>query len=87
MWNRRAFLKSMGVGLYSITTGGIPLFLNRAVIAANQDKRSKTLIVIFQRGAMDGLMAVSPFRDNHLQKYSPYYLPFIAHRNKGNTIQ
>lgn len=71
MWNRKVFLKSMGVGLYSITTGGIPLFLNRAFTAANQDKRSKTLVVIFQRGAMDGLMAVSPFRDSHLQKYRP----------------
>ena len=72
MWTRKAFLKSLGIGLYSISIGGIPLFLNRAVIASSgEERRRKTLIVIFQRGAMDRLMVVSPFKDSNLKKMRP----------------
>ena len=85
MLNRKAFLKSMGISLYSIATGGIPLFLNRTAMAANQDRTPKTLVVIFQRGAMDGLMAVSPFRDKHLPKARPSLI-MSAGKTRGSLI-
>ena len=56
MTSRRFFLKSSAVSLFG--TAGIPAWLSRAVAA--QDGRKKVLVVIFLRGAMDGLNAVVP---------------------------
>ena len=61
--NRRFFLKSGGVALASFgLAGGAPSFLQRAALAqgARQGGRRKTLVAIFQRGALDGLNAVVP---------------------------
>ncbi len=69
--NRRAFLKAGGLALFSISLGGTPMFLERTAHAAIGDsgyRRRKTLVTIFQRGAMDGLMAVNPFEDEALRK-------------------
>jgi len=72
MWTRRALLKTGGIGLFSVSIGGIPLFLNQAVKAAKGvSQNRKTLITIFQRGGMDGLMAVAPFSDPMLPKLRP----------------
>ncbi len=66
MSSRKAFLKQAGLALFSIGVGGVPTFIARA---ANSDKwlrpykKKKVLVFIFQRGAMDGLMAVTPFTD------------------------
>lgn len=70
MWSRRAFLKAGAVGLFSVSLGGTPLFLCRAARAATTSK-PQTLVCIFQRGAMDGLMAVTPFQDPHLRSLRP----------------
>src|SRR5882672_7667826 len=66
--NRRFFIKSGGIALASfgvMTTA--PTFLKRA-LAETFDKvtggRRKTLIAIFQRGAVDGLNMVVPFGEN-----------------------
>lgn len=70
MWTRRAFLKSGGLAVFAAGLGGSPLFLNRAAQAAAAPglyAKRKALVCIFQRGAMDGVMAVTPFRDPHLQ--------------------
>jgi uncharacterized protein (DUF1501 family) len=71
----------MGVGLM----GGIPTFLAEAVageqIISPYGKR-KVLVCIFQRGAMDGLMAVTPFTDTYLQKARPNLFMSAA---KGST--
>ena len=84
MWTRKAFLKSLGIGLYSISIGGVPLFLNRTVIASSdEERRRKTLIVIFQRGAMDGLMAVSPFKDSNLKKMRPTLMMNVGHSDQS----
>src|SRR5262249_53991001 len=56
---RRLFLKSSGVGLLAL--GLPPSFLVRA--AAEEVKKNKVLVVVFQRGGMDGLNAVIPFKD------------------------
>jgi uncharacterized protein (DUF1501 family) len=63
--NRRYFIKSGGVALASFgLMTSTPTFLRRAV-AETLDKvtggKRKTLIAIFQRGAVDGLNVVVPF--------------------------
>jgi len=74
MVSRRAFLKSSGIALFGLGLGGVPQFMARA---ASLDKamplhaRRKVLVCIFQRGAMDGLMAVTPFTDEHLRAARP----------------
>jgi uncharacterized protein (DUF1501 family) len=74
MTSRRAFLKSGGLALFGIGVGGVPTFL---ASAANSDKiispykKKKILVCIFQRGAMDGLMAVTPFTDQYLKAARP----------------
>ncbi len=66
MLDRRAFLKSGGVAL--VTLGAGPSFLARAAAAsqAASGGRRKVLVTIFQRGAMDGLMAVPPLGEEAL---------------------
>ena len=58
-FSRRQFLRSTGLGVLAL--GLPPSFLVRAAHA--QTGRNKTLVVVFQRGAMDGLNAVFPFKD------------------------
>lgn len=74
MISRKAFLKTGGLALFGISMGGIPAFLAEAaslVQAPGLFKRKKILVSIFQRGAMDGLMAVTPFEDKYLQASRP----------------
>jgi uncharacterized protein (DUF1501 family) len=63
--NRRFFMKSSGIALASFGLSlSAPSFLQRAILAqAGQlnGGRRKTLIAIFQRGAVDGLNMVVPF--------------------------
>ena len=71
---RRAFLKSGGLALVTLGVGGSPLFLARAAqqtTARVQGGKRRVLVAIFQRGAMDGLMAVSPFSDPALMSMRP----------------
>src|SRR5207244_1777202 len=58
--SRRSFLKSTGLGFLAL--GLPPAFL---VLAAKPQQlgKGKAMVVIFQRGAMDGLNAVIPFKD------------------------
>ncbi len=63
--NRRFFIRSGGIALASIGVSLVaPSFLERAVFAQTRDRitggRRKTLIAIFQRGAVDGLNMVVP---------------------------
>ena len=74
MASRRLFLKSGALALFTAGMGGVPTFIAKAAQSRkiwSPYKRNKILICIFQRGAMDGLMAVTPFNDNHLQKARP----------------
>jgi uncharacterized protein (DUF1501 family) len=75
MVTRRGFIKGGGLALFGVgLMGGIPSFLaeaaGRSKIIAPY-KRRKTMVCIFQRGAMDGLMAVTPFTDTYLQAARP----------------
>ncbi len=58
--SRRRFLKSTGLGFLAL--GLPPSFLVRAAEAEPASK-GKVMVVVFQRGAMDGLNAVIPFKD------------------------
>lgn len=74
MSTRRGFLKAGGLALFGIGVGGVPAFITRAA-ASNKItsiyKKNKVLVCIFQRGAMDGLMAVTPFTDSYLKDARP----------------
>ncbi|NIJ55051.1 DUF1501 domain-containing protein [Dyadobacter arcticus] len=86
MATRRGFLKSGGLALFGVGMGGIPHFLSRTVAAGNHItrpfERKKILVCIFQRGAMDGLMAVTPFNDPHLKAARPAL--FISAAKNGS---
>src|SRR5919108_1017343 len=56
---RRAFLKSGALAV--VGTAAIPTFLRRAALGAETSgTRTRRLVVIFQRGAADGLNIVIP---------------------------
>jgi uncharacterized protein (DUF1501 family) len=75
MVSRRGFLKGGGIALFGIgVMGGIPRFMAEAAASDKifrPYKRKRVLVCIFQRGAMDGLMAVTPFEDAYLQVARP----------------
>jgi uncharacterized protein (DUF1501 family) len=71
--SRRVFVKAGALGLVSF--GLDPLFLNRAVYAATTQARkqtsSRTLVCLFQRGAVDGLNMVVPYGDPFYYRERP----------------
>jgi uncharacterized protein (DUF1501 family) len=66
--SRRSFLKSSGLGFLAL--GLPPPFLVRAA-GAQQRASNKSLVVVFQRGAMDGLNVVIPFKDPNYSRLRP----------------
>lgn len=84
MFTRRAFLKSSGLAVFSLSVGGSPLFLSRAA-QASAGKR-KVLVTLFQRGAMDGLMAVAPLDDPRLKKMRPRLAMSASASEGGNAL-
>ncbi|HZQ92149.1 MAG TPA: DUF1501 domain-containing protein [Terriglobales bacterium] len=58
MITRRVFLKSGA--LAAVGTAALPAFLTRAVYGAQTTGGRKRLVIIFQRGAADGLNIVAP---------------------------
>jgi len=69
MSTRRFFLKSSGLALVSF--GVAPKALLRGVYAAERGRRRKTLVVVFQRGACDGLNTVVPYGDPAYARLRP----------------
>jgi uncharacterized protein (DUF1501 family) len=69
MCSRRIFLKSSGLALVSF--GVAPRVLLRAVYAAPGARRGKVLVVVFQRGACDGLNTVIPYGEEAYRKLRP----------------
>ncbi|MFL6333650.1 MAG: DUF1501 domain-containing protein [Pyrinomonadaceae bacterium] len=74
--NRRFFLKSSGLALASVGVVGMaPSFLRRVVeaqgLSAAPNGRRKTLITIFQRGAVDGLNMVVPHGERAYYELRP----------------
>src|SRR5215203_5973227 len=83
--DRRFFLKSGGVALASFgLAGAMPSFVQR--VAAQSSKsagRRKTLIAIFQRGAVDGLNMVVPFGERNYYALRPSIA--VSQPGKGKT--
>ncbi len=75
MVNRRAFMKSGALALFATgIAGGLPSFIAQAADSRKlwtPYKKNKIMVCIFQRGAMDGLMAVSPYADANLKTLRP----------------
>ncbi len=68
MPTRRVFLKSSGLAFVSF---GLAPRLVRAAAAAETAKRRKTLVVVFQRGACDGLNVVVPYGESAYRSLRP----------------
>ncbi|MGI9106558.1 MAG: DUF1501 domain-containing protein [Pyrinomonadaceae bacterium] len=73
--NRRFFLKSGGIALASLgLAGATPSFLQRVAAQTTNTGaggRRKTLIAIFQRGAVDGLNMVVPYGEKNYYALRP----------------
>src|SRR6202140_4442094 len=67
-FSRRYFLKQGGVAMVGLSA--MPAFLQRAVAATPMPNKKK-LIVLFQRGAADGLNIVVPFSEPNYYKIRP----------------
>ena len=86
--NRRFFIRSGGVALASFgLSGAAPSFLQRAVLGQTRERltggRRKTLIAIFQRGAVDGLNVVVPHGERSYYDLRPSIA--IAKPQAGNA--
>src|SRR5215471_3414807 len=67
-FSRRFFMKQGGIALAGLST--MPAFLQRA-IAATPSAGKKQLVVLFQRGAADGLNMVVPFGESNYYRMRP----------------
>jgi len=70
--SRRIFLRSSGLAMVGI--GAAPMWLQRAALAADSqsnNKRKKTMVAIFQRGAADGLNVVVPHGEQRYYDLRP----------------
>lgn len=85
MFSRRIFLRGSAIAMAGM--GGFPAWLGRA--AAAEGKKRKTLVVIFQRGAADGLNIVVPFGDKAYRDLRPTLgvaAPTAANTGNGVAI-
>jgi uncharacterized protein (DUF1501 family) len=80
MTSRRIFIKNGAFALVSL--GFAPAFLRRTAFAAGA-RRTKRLIAIFQRGAVDGLSVVVPFGEPEYYRARPSIA--IAQPNQGDA--
>lgn len=90
MTSRRGFIKAGGLALFGISlAGGIPGFLAEAAASDKilaPYKRKKIMVCIFQRGAMDGLMAITPFTDEALKAARPTLFMSAAKGGNNNPL-
>jgi uncharacterized protein (DUF1501 family) len=68
-FSRRYFLRQGGVAMVGLST--MPTFLQRAVAATPSITGKKQLVVLFQRGAADGLNIVVPFSEPNYYRLRP----------------
>ena len=66
--SRRYFLKGGGIAMLGMAS--LPSFLQRAV-AESASPNKKKMVVLFQRGAMDGLNVVVPFAEPNYYRLRP----------------
>ncbi|HVB34953.1 MAG TPA: DUF1501 domain-containing protein [Patescibacteria group bacterium] len=65
---RRIFLKNTGIAIFGITA--MPMFLRNAM-AASLGTGKRVLVVLFQRGAVDGLNVVVPYAEPNYYAMRP----------------
>ncbi len=83
--SRRIFLKSSA--LAGIVFGAAPRSLMRAVYAQGSVSKRKTMVVIFQRGACDGLNTVIPYADSGYAKARPTIaIPAPGRGREGSAL-
>src|SRR5918998_1102894 len=85
---RRFFMKQGGLALASVgLVGAAPSFLRRVVeaqgLSAAANGRRKTLIAVFQRGAVDGLNMVVPHGERSYYDLRPQIA--IAQPGRGES--
>ncbi|HEV3512257.1 MAG TPA: DUF1501 domain-containing protein [Candidatus Sulfotelmatobacter sp.] len=69
MITRRVFLRNSALAV--VGTAAVPSFLTRAAFGAMQGRRNQRLVVIFQRGAADGLNIVIPHAESQYYAMRP----------------
>ncbi len=67
---RRNFLKVLSLGAGSLAFLNNPAFA-RMGQTSGPSQNDRVLVIVFQRGGMDGLMAVPPMDDSYLPKWRP----------------
>jgi uncharacterized protein (DUF1501 family) len=82
-FSRRYFLKQGGIGLVGLST--MPAFLQRAV-ASTPTTSKKQLVVLFQRGAADGLNIVVPFAEPNYYRMRPTIAIPEPKRGAADTV-
>jgi uncharacterized protein (DUF1501 family) len=68
-FSRRYFMKQGGVALVGLSA--MPAFLQRAVASTPAGQSKKQFVVLFQRGAADGLNIVVPFAEPNYYRLRP----------------
>src|ERR1017187_1243189 len=82
--SRRDFLKIAGTVGAGMALWSMPPWLHAAArMASSSSSKSKTLVVLFQRGAADGLNTVIPFADPNYLKARPTIGLKYASGDKG----
>ena len=76
MLTRRIFLRGSAIVMAGM--GAVPSWLARA--ASVEGKKRKILVVIFQRGAADGLNIVVPFAEKRYRELRPTLAIAASHR-------
>src|SRR5580704_10680832 len=82
-FSRRYFLKQGGVPLVGMSM--MPVFLQRAV-AATPMPNKKQLVVLFPRGAADGLNIVDPFAEPNYYRLRPTIAIPQPRKDDANTV-
>src|SRR3982074_2253601 len=82
-FSRRYFLKKGGISLVGLSA--MPAFLQRAV-AATPMPNKKQLVVLFQRGAADGLNIVVPFSEPNYYRLRPSIAIPQPKRGAADTV-
>jgi uncharacterized protein (DUF1501 family) len=67
--SRRYFLKNGGIAMIGMAS--LPSFLQRAIAATTVSPGKKKMVVLFQRGAMDGLNVIVPFAEPNYYRLRP----------------
>jgi uncharacterized protein (DUF1501 family) len=68
-FSRRYFLKQGGIAMVGLSA--MPAFLQRAIAATPSSTGKKQFVVLFQRGAADGLNIVVPFSEPNYYRLRP----------------